>query len=318
MTTPDVTVLMPVHNGAAYLHEAITSILNQSYPHFRLLIVDDASTDQSAEIVREFQDARIELCSLPTNHGQTVAMNIGLRQISTPLVARIDADDIALPHRLEKQVTFMHQYPAIALLGTWTLVMDEYGGYIGSLHPPTDHQGIIQAYARQNPFVHSSVMFRHAVVQTFGGYPTSYFAQDFALWIRISRQFQVAILPEELLWLRRHRQSQSRQYSTARTLDRLRLAQHVLHFPNLPEITRQEAQHSVAYAILDHAETCSDAHQSTEALRWTLLFCIHEFRFCSQHPALFLKLLRVLLGRRGRNLGRRVKGLLNRDKGVRQ
>jgi glycosyltransferase involved in cell wall biosynthesis len=100
---PELTVLMTVYNGEAYLRETIDSILNQTYKDFKFLILDNASTDSSREIIRSYNDPRIELAALPENIGQAAALNKGLDMIDTPLVARMDADDISLPHRLTRE-----------------------------------------------------------------------------------------------------------------------------------------------------------------------------------------------------------------------
>ena len=98
------TVLMTVYNGSPFLRTAIDSILNQTYADFCFLIVDDASTDDSREIVRSYKDPRIQLVCLEHNVGQTAALNIGLRQATTPWIARMDADDYSGPTRFEEQM----------------------------------------------------------------------------------------------------------------------------------------------------------------------------------------------------------------------
>ena len=134
MTDPILTVLMIVYNGEQYLKDAVESILNQTYHNFRFLIIDNASTDNSREIIRKFKDARIELVELIENISHTAALNRGLKLIDTPLVARLDADDISFNKRLEIQVAFMEKNPSVALLSTAFQTIDENGDLIALNH----------------------------------------------------------------------------------------------------------------------------------------------------------------------------------------
>ena len=106
MVTPRVTVLMPVHNAGQFLNEAIDSILNQSFKHFEFLIIDDGSTDNSAAIIESYRDPRIRLLRNDRNMGITPTLNKGISLASCELIARMDADDISHPSRLQKQYGF--------------------------------------------------------------------------------------------------------------------------------------------------------------------------------------------------------------------
>ena len=119
MTQPLVTILMPVHNGAEFLTEAIDSMLRQSLKDFEFLIVDDASTDSSASIVQGYSDPRIRLIQSPERLKLSGALNLGLDQAQGRYIARMDADDISLPKRLERQVKFLEENPDIGLCGSW-------------------------------------------------------------------------------------------------------------------------------------------------------------------------------------------------------
>ena len=121
MTEPILTVLMTVYNGEQYLKDAVASILNQTYRNFHFLILDNASTDNSREIISEFKDSRIELVELIENIGHTAALNRGLKLIDTPLVARMDADDISFKNRLELQINFLEENKDIDILGSWAI-----------------------------------------------------------------------------------------------------------------------------------------------------------------------------------------------------
>src|SRR5262245_42010821 len=104
MTGVRLTVLMAVRNGGSYLRPAVASILGQTYPDFEFLIVDDASTDETVEVIRSYRDRRIRLITLEQNIGQTAALNRGLSEVATEWIARMDADDYSAPDRFQMQM----------------------------------------------------------------------------------------------------------------------------------------------------------------------------------------------------------------------
>lgn len=204
---PLITVLMPVHNGAAYLAEAMESILRQSLADFEFLVVDDASTDHSAALVRNVKDPRVRLIPSTERLKLSGALNLGLDQARGRYVARMDADDISLPRRLESQARFLEQNPAIGLCGTW---IRYFGGSTRTiLERPVPHDEIHAFMLLDTPFAHPTVMLRRDAIEQhhlrFNGdfFPT----EDFELWTRAIRQFPVANLPEVLLHYRIHSQS---------------------------------------------------------------------------------------------------------------
>ncbi len=115
---PRVTVLMSVYNGEKYLREAIDSILNQTFKDFEFLIIDDGSTDSSADIIRSYTDFRIRLIQNEKNIGLTRSLNKGLKLAKGEYIARMDVDDISLPIRFEKQVSFLDKYEDVKLVGS--------------------------------------------------------------------------------------------------------------------------------------------------------------------------------------------------------
>src|SRR5215831_13027957 len=118
MKTPDVTVLLPVYNGEAYLPATIDSVLAQTYGRFELLIVDDGSTDRTTAIARAYDDPRVRVERFEANRGLSAALNRGLQVAAAPLIARQDADDVSRPDRLEAQVAFLRADDDVALLGS--------------------------------------------------------------------------------------------------------------------------------------------------------------------------------------------------------
>src|SRR5213082_3006291 len=130
--SPVVSVLMPVYNAQRYLPAAVESILGQTFRDFEFIIIDDGSTDRSGEILRKFaaEDPRIKLISRP-NTGYVVALNEALSCASGEFVARMDADDISLPTRFERQVAYLREHTDCVLVGTNVITMDSDGAMIG-------------------------------------------------------------------------------------------------------------------------------------------------------------------------------------------
>jgi len=207
-TTPLVTVLMPVRNGAAHLAAAIESILGQTFGDFELLVLDDGSTDATPEILRALTDARVRVVTNPQNLGLVPTLNRGLGLARGSLIARQDHDDISLPTRLQRQVDFLRAHPDCALVGTEAVQTDAAGRKAFRLLRPSGAESIRWYLCFDNAFIHSSVMFRREVVlNEFGGYPLSLHSEDFALWSQIARKHRTANLPESLLLYREHQSS---------------------------------------------------------------------------------------------------------------
>ena len=136
---PKVSVLMPVFNGMPYLGEAIDSILNQTFTNFEFIIVDDCSTDDTVKFIESYQDPRIRLFHNQKNLGQTSTLNEGLKCVKAPFVARIDADDVSYPDRLEKQVRFLEESgQEMVLVGSDMEVIDAEGKFVKYLDRPSD------------------------------------------------------------------------------------------------------------------------------------------------------------------------------------
>ncbi|MBI4435783.1 glycosyltransferase [Candidatus Uhrbacteria bacterium] len=197
-----VSVLMSVHNGERHIREAVLSLLDQTFREFEFLIVDDRSSDTTPQILEDIaaQDARIRVLTNSTNIGLTKSLNLALRQTHSNYVARMDADDIALPSRLAKQVAFLDAHPDIDIVGTAYEWIDENDQVIGRPFVITDPDEIHRALPCTNPLLHSSVLMRRSALDRVRGYDESYRrAQDYDLWLRLSRHSRFANLPEVLM-----------------------------------------------------------------------------------------------------------------------
>lgn len=208
-----VTLLLAVHNGARYLREALDSIFSQTFTDFEALVVDDASTDDTASILASYRDERLRVVRNETNLGLTKSLNIGLSLARGEYIARHDADDRSHRERLARQVAFLDANPHVALLGTRVRLIDERGRArhaIGS-HVAQSRLGVELQLLFGNPFVHSSVMFRRDVILAAGGYDeTILYSQDFELWSRLLAQHDCRNTGDTLLDYRAHVQSATR------------------------------------------------------------------------------------------------------------
>jgi hypothetical protein len=200
MSAPRVTVLMAVHNGAAHVRSAVDSVLAQTYADFELLVIDDASTDGSGDVVRAVGDARIRVAPNGANLGLTKSLNTGLALARGELVARHDADDLSRPERLATQVAVLDTHPEVSLVGSWYRKIDPAGKSLGDRALPVDHGRLSWALLFHCPFVHSAVVFRRRDVAEIGGYDERFvYAQDYDLWSRVARRGKVANVPATLV-----------------------------------------------------------------------------------------------------------------------
>jgi glycosyltransferase involved in cell wall biosynthesis len=198
--TPLISVILPLYNAEKYIEESVRSILNQSFANFEFIIIDDGSTDNSAERIKRFSDSRIIFISQP-NQGMAATLNNGIAMAKGEYLARQDADDISYPKRFEKQVKYLDQHPECALLGTWARIIPDVKFEERAHRHPSDNLLIKQFLLFDNPFVHSSVMIRKSYLQKTGFYDISKSSliQDYDLWSRIARHYQVANIPEILV-----------------------------------------------------------------------------------------------------------------------
>ena len=202
--TPRVSVVMAVYNGRDYLRLAIESVVSQSFESLEFIIVDDCSTDDTPQIIRSFGDLRIVYTRNAENIGQTASLNVGLGRARGELIARIDADDVWHPEKLEKQCQFMADHPEVTVCGTWADRIGRSGEVIGTFLPPTDLLEIRYRILWASPVCHVSVVMRRAAILECGGYLPQYrFAADYALWSQLLREGHAIVnLPLKLTQFR--------------------------------------------------------------------------------------------------------------------
>lgn len=186
MREPAITVLMPAYNAAAFIAEAIGSVLAQTFTDFELLVIDDGSTDDTAAVVAGIGDPRIRMHRQP-NGGVAAALNRGLEVARAPLIARFDADDLCHPKRLERQYAAMQADTTLVIVGSAVDYVDAEKNPLFTWQPPAySHAQLLAGVRRHCPFIHSSVLYRRDVVRAAGGYSEgAHTFEDHLLWTRL-------------------------------------------------------------------------------------------------------------------------------------
>lgn len=210
---PAVSVLMAVCNGQPYLKKAIDSLLVQTFDDFEFVIVDDASTDRTPEILDEYraQDARIRIIRNNCNLGLSASLNKGLRVCGAPLVARADDDDVYRRDRLAKQVAFIRANPDVGVVSSAVNRIDQDGKYMATKHFPETHELIRFNLMFDCCIRHPTTMYRKNTVVGAGGYNEderySNVCEDYELWERLLDHTQFATLSEPLVDYRLYSES---------------------------------------------------------------------------------------------------------------
>ncbi len=214
MAAPAISVLMPVYNGARYVAEAIDSILAQTFTDFEFIIVDDGSTDRSPKILHNYEkrDNRIKIISRP-NTGIDGALNDALTAATGEFIARMDADDVALPTRFQTQLDYLRKNPDVVALGSRVIGIDPYGCELFRSEHKLDHDSIDAELLNGVGWaiVHPSAMLRRDAMQAVGGYRKEYqWVEDLDLFLRLGERGRLANLEQFLLNYRQHTESVNR------------------------------------------------------------------------------------------------------------
>jgi len=198
---PKITVLMPVYNAEKYLEESIESILNQTYKNFELIITYDDSSDDSLEIIQKYKqnDKRIKL-SIGSKRGLITSLNDGIKMSLGEYIARMDADDISLPTRLEEQIKFMEENNNIGICGTWIEIFGE-GVKSSNWKLTTSNTRLKAELLFSSCFAHPSVMIKKSyLIDNKFYYDINFLhAEDFELWTRLSDVTNFANIKKILL-----------------------------------------------------------------------------------------------------------------------
>jgi len=199
---PRISVVMSAYNSEKYIKEAIDSILSQTYEDFEYIIINDGSTDKTEEIIQSYNDDRIVYVNNEENIGLTKSLNKGIKMAKGEYIARMDADDISLPHRFQKQVDFMDANHDVGVVGSW---MECFGDVNRIVKIPTEHEDLFYSFLHTYPTIpHPTAFIRKAIL--FGNnifYDESVkYAQDFKLWNELKYVTRLSNMPEVLLLYR--------------------------------------------------------------------------------------------------------------------
>lgn len=220
MPEPTVTILMPAYNAEKYLRESIDSILGQTYKDFKLLIIDDGSTDQTASIISSYTDPRVAYVKNDQNIGLVKTLNKGIELIQSTYIVRMDADDLAVSQRLEWQVAFMEQHPEIGVSGGLYRI---FGNESGIPTIPLQHEDIKAALLFASLICHPAVIMRRSLFNDPAvryGVPFEFNdeyghkileLEDFALWQKLKSKTRFANMDKVLIDYRREGQNLTAQ-----------------------------------------------------------------------------------------------------------
>jgi glycosyltransferase involved in cell wall biosynthesis len=207
-----ISVILAVYNGELYLKEAIDSILSQTFKNFEFIIVNDGSTDSTSAIISGYDDPRIVCIDNELNRGLTYSLNTGLSKSKGKYIARMDADDVSFPQRLQVQFDFMEAHSEVGICGSYIeeMFFEKPNSKKIQKFPESDIE--IKSFTFfQAPFCHPTVMIRRSVLEENNlQYPDAYYrAEDYALWVKLLKYTKGYNIPSALLQYRKHEASET-------------------------------------------------------------------------------------------------------------
>ena len=249
---PKVTVLMPAWNAERTLAGAMESVLTQTLGDFELLVVEDGSTDETPIILRNYRDSRVRVIRNEKNLGLTGSLAVGLEQARGRYVARMNAEDVSSPMRLQRQLELLEANPRMGLVTCCATRIDARGAKVGERLTPADGESIRRWLRVENCIVHGAVMLRRETLDALGGYDATLdHAQDYDLWLRLSERYDLAALPDKLYAARAREADEKAAPLTAR----VRLA------------ARRRMADDLVRAVCDHEMSAMRAAQRVLELR---------------------------------------------------
>lgn len=211
-SNPLVSVVLAAYNAEQYIQQAVDSILQQTYPDFELIVIDDASTDTTPEILSTCADPRIKILRNEKNLGPYGAANRGISMARGEILARHDADDVSMPERFAHQVAAFQANPNLVLVGSSYLIIDREGKTLDLTLLPDTNEKLQKRLEHGNIFIQGATMFRRTAFEKVGGY-REYFpvSQDYDLFLRLAEVGEINNLPDALYKFRFHGESISRK-----------------------------------------------------------------------------------------------------------
>lgn len=270
MAFPSMTVIMTVHNGMPYLRESVRSILCQDAPDFCFCIIDNGSSDGTREYLEQITARHgrghplLTVEHLPVNRGRTAALNRALDMVKTEFAAMMDADDIAMPGRIARQMLVFQEHPDLDLCASGISYIDGNGTVLGTVSCPVAHEKMLESLVVASPFARSALAFRVVAAREAGGFDERFpYSQDLALWIAmLARGSRFLGIPEPLAFIRVHPGQRSGQIALlkVKARDAYRLAGAMLRIPGLKPAVRQAAMVRRARALqsLNHPRKAAE------------------------------------------------------------
>lgn len=210
-SVPEVSIIMPVYNGAEYIESTLMSALAQTFTDFELVIVDDGSTDNTSDIVKNISDPRIKYHYQP-NQGAYAARNTAMEIAKAKYLAFLDADDLWIPEKLELQMKEMRKNPDVGIVYGWVEYIDEHNNFIGQKQyniKDNFYENMLLANYIDNG---SMPLIRKECFDTVGGFSPGIWCEDWDMWIRIARFYKMAIVPTYIMKYRIHTEGISKNY----------------------------------------------------------------------------------------------------------
>ena len=250
---PKISVLMPAYNAEKYIEEAITSVLNQTFTDFELLVINDGSTDGTEKIILSFNDERIRYIKNERNLKLVATLNKGIDLARGKYIARMDADDVCLPDRLKKQWEYLEKHPETGLCGTWAFVINESGKMTNKIINQTEPEFVSINLLFSVPLIHPSVCCRTAILKEYK-YADMPLFEDYEIWCRMNETVKMANIPEFLLKYRWHTNNVSKSEEATLRLDRAVVKQQIARLGLFPDDeTFRIHQLSFRFHTLDNA-----------------------------------------------------------------
>ena len=212
---PKISVIMSVYNGMQYLKQAVKSILNQTYKNFEFIIVNDASTDSTPKYLKSLKDKRIRIVNNKKNVGLAMSLNKALKAAKGDYIARMDADDVSYPTRLELQLKYLLKNPNTDICGCWADLVEEKGKLIGEKKYPKSPKAIYNTLPCYPCIIHPTFFAKKGFFTALNGYDAGFeMAEDYDLLMRARKKFEMANVDKKLfawrLWADRRSRKEMR------------------------------------------------------------------------------------------------------------
>ena len=211
---PKISVIIPVYNDERYIQQTIQSVLDQTFTDFELILVDDASTDKSVEIMKSFDDSRISVFVNDKNLGIVGSLNKAISLSRAAIIARLDHDDLCYPTRLEKQYAFLEAHPEIGLVGAGIQEIDSEGKKVGTPKIHLSEPYLLKYWLHFEVLLSSpATTFRRSIIEKAGGFnPAAELAEDYDLYTRFVKYCDLSNLSEPLVYKREHGKNASNKF----------------------------------------------------------------------------------------------------------